>query len=71
MDTLAVLLVLARFLTLPTTNRKGHRTEPGRRDDLTAIDTVAVCARIETANRLVDRLQRLSVTPTRRPSPVP
>jgi len=58
-DALAVLLVLARFLTLPTTHGKGHRTEPRRRDDLTTIDTVAVCARVEAAHRLVNCLQHL------------
>jgi hypothetical protein len=51
-DALAVLLVLARFLILPTTHGKGHRTEPHRRDDLTTVDTVSACARVEAAHNI-------------------
>jgi hypothetical protein len=56
-DAMAEPLVLARLFAIPATHCEGHRAEPGRRDDFTAVDTVSLQALIETANRLVDSLQ--------------
>jgi hypothetical protein len=57
LNAVAAPLLFARLLAITATHGEGHRAKPGRRDDVTTVNTASVRTLIDTANRLIDSLQ--------------